>query len=144
MAPKRSEDVCSLLGEPRSVITRKCAAWLDRDIIFRRVKAREGWRRDHIHRSYHSEFNTRQRLSKDHRRRGKRKIDKTRGRRVPWRCMTLRNFTTTFEDGRMRTCRFPRRSALTMLFCKILRSEKRDVVDEAPLARQSFYVREEA
>lgn len=40
------EDVCSLLCEPRTVITRKCAVWLDRDIIFRRVKAREGWRRD--------------------------------------------------------------------------------------------------
>jgi hypothetical protein len=49
-----------------------------------------------------------------------------------------------FEDGRMRTWRFPRRSALTMLFCKILRSEKRDIVDEIPLARQSFYVCEEA
>lgn len=54
------QDVCSLLCEPRSVITRKCAVWLDRDIIFRRVKAKEGWRRDRIHRSYHSEFNTRQ------------------------------------------------------------------------------------
>jgi len=30
--------------------------------------------------------------------------------------MTLKNFTTTLEDGRMRTWRLPRRSALTMLF----------------------------
>jgi hypothetical protein len=48
-------------------------------------------------------------------------------KRVPWRCMTLRNFTTTFDDGRMRTWRFPRRSALTMLLCKNLQSDKRDV-----------------
>ena len=29
--------------------------------------------------------------------------------------MTLRNLTTTFDEGRMRTWRLPRRSALTML-----------------------------
>jgi hypothetical protein len=34
----------------------------------------------------------------------------------PWRCMTLKNLTTTFEEGRMSTWRLPRRSALTMLF----------------------------
>ena len=30
--------------------------------------------------------------------------------------MTVRNLTITFEQGRMRTCRFPRFSALLMLF----------------------------
>jgi hypothetical protein len=34
--------------------------------------------------------------------------------------MTLRNLTMTLEDGRMRTWRLPRRSALTMLFYNIL------------------------
>jgi hypothetical protein len=62
----------------------------------------------------------------NHSRRGN-KEKKKGGMHVPWRCMTLRNFTTTFEDGRMRTWRFPRRSAFTMLFCKTLRSDKKDV-----------------
>ena len=31
--------------------------------------------------------------------------------------MTLRNFTMTFDEGRMSTWRLPRRSAFTMLFC---------------------------
>lgn len=35
----------------------------------------------------------------------------------PWRCMTLRNLTTTLDEGRISTWRLPRRSALTMLFC---------------------------
>ena len=34
----------------------------------------------------------------------------------PWRCMTLRNLTTTLDEGLMSTWRFPRRSALTILF----------------------------
>ena len=34
----------------------------------------------------------------------------------PCRCMTLRNLTTTLDEGLMSTWRFPRRSALTMLF----------------------------
>jgi hypothetical protein len=37
--------------------------WLVENFIFRSVKAREGWKRDHINRSYHSEFNTQQQLS---------------------------------------------------------------------------------
>lgn len=36
-------------------------------------------------------------------------------RYIPCFCITLRNFTTTLDDGRMRTWRFPRRSAFTML-----------------------------
>lgn len=35
----------------------------------------------------------------------------------PWRCITLRNLTTTLDEGRISTWRLPRRSALTMLFC---------------------------
>ena len=34
----------------------------------------------------------------------------------PCRCMTPRNLTTTLDEGLMSTWRFPRRSALTMLF----------------------------
>jgi hypothetical protein len=35
---------------------------------------------------------------------------------LPCFCMTERTLTTTLEEGRIMTCRFPRRSALTMLF----------------------------
>ena len=35
---------------------------------------------------------------------------------LPCFCMTRRNFTTTLETGRTRTCRFPHFSAFTMLF----------------------------
>lgn len=34
----------------------------------------------------------------------------------PFFCITCRNLTTTFEQGRMSTCRFPRFSALEMVF----------------------------
>lgn len=34
---------------------------------------------------------------------------------VPCFCITLRNLMTTFDEGRIRTWRLPRRSALTML-----------------------------
>jgi hypothetical protein len=38
----------------------------------------------------------------------------------PCFCMTERVLTTTLDEGRMRTCLFPRRSALTMLFYHII------------------------
>lgn len=37
----------------------------------------------------------------------------------PCFCMTDKTLMTTFELGRIRTCRFPRRSALTILFCVV-------------------------
>ena len=48
------------------------------------------------------------------------RVDLGKKGHLPWRCITLRNFTTTLDEGRISTWRFPRRSALTMLFCNII------------------------
>lgn len=37
--------------------------------------------------------------------------------------MTVKNLTMTFDEGRMRTCRFPRFSALMMFLSASLRTE---------------------
>lgn len=64
--------------------------------------------------------------------------------------MTARTLTTTLDEGRIMTCRFPRRSALTMLFWGLGQrgprrlSIPRIVLEKVPPSSSSVHLKDES
>lgn len=50
---------------------------------------------------------------------------------LPCFCMTDKNLTMTLEEGRTRTCLFPRFSALLMLFKQSFKTETLTILENA-------------
>ena len=104
---KKIIEGCSLFCELVSIerIEHTLYGWTETmgTSIFRSLKTKDAYNEKRGNRSY----TPMKRKSEE---------NKEKKRYSPWRCMTLKNLTTTLEEGRMSTWRLPRRSALTMLF----------------------------